>query len=168
MNTLIKNMPRVGTYWEGEGGHNGGIFTPRDGSEPRILIVDIAHMLQRKRWGKVESVVDATSLFDGAANTLAILRSDPDNEIAKHFTALDTDGHKDFFLPSVFELTHLFVTMGDKILEALDGWGAWSSTQLPDFPSYACVQFFDYGYQYWSHKFNEFGAVAVRSKSLSY
>jgi len=168
MNTTVIKAPRVGTYWEGEGGLNGGIFTPRDGSEPRILIVDLAHMLQRKRWGKTGDVASATNLFDGAANTRAILESDPDNEIARHVTSIEVDGHRDFFLPSIFESTHLFVTVGDKILEALDGWGAWSSSQHPDGPSDAYVQGFVSGIQLWSHKDNEFGAVAVRSKSLSY
>jgi hypothetical protein len=168
MNTTVIKAPRVGTYWEGEGGLNGGIFTPRDGSAPRILIVDLAHTLQRKRWGKTGDVAGATNLFDGAANTRAILESDPDNEIAKHVTTLEVDGHKDFFWPSIFESTHLFVTVGDKILEALDGWGAWSSSQPPDSPSGAYVQFFVTGNQGWDRKGNEFGAVAVRSKSLSY
>lgn len=168
MNTTIIKAPRVGAYWEGEGGLNSGIFTPRDGSEPRILIVDLVQMLQRKRWGKTGNVAGATNLFDGAANTRAILEADPDNEIAKHATSLDIDGHRDFFWPSIFELTHLFVTVGDKILEALDGYGAWSATQRPDYPSYACVQFFDDGGQVWGHKDYEFGAVAVRSKSLNH
>jgi hypothetical protein len=168
MSTSIIAAPPVGTYWEGEGGLNGGIFTPRDGSAPRILIFDLANILQRRRWGKNGDVAGATNLFDGAANTRAILESDPDNELAKHATSLDVDGHKDFFWPSIFELTHLFVTMGDKILEALDGYGAWASTQHPDYPSYACVQLFGNGSQGWTHKGDEFGAVAVRSKSLSY
>ena len=168
MNTTIIKAPRVGDYWEGEGGINGGVFTPRDGSAPRILIVDLARMLQRKRWGKTGDVAGATNLFDGAPNTRAILESDPDNEIAKHITTLEVDGHKDFFWPSIFESTHLFVTVGDKILEALDGYGAWSSTQPPGHPSTAYVQDFDIGGQLWYLKDGEFGAVAVRSKSLSY
>lgn len=168
MNTSIIAAPRVGAYWEGEGGLNGGIFSPRDGSAPRILIVDLAHMLQRKSWGKRADIAGATNLFDGAANTRATLEVDPDNEIAKHVTSLEVDGHKDFFWPSIFELTHLFVTAGDKILEALAGYGAWSSTQHPDYPSYAFVQYFGNGGQIWYHKDTEFGAVAVRSKSLSY
>ena len=168
MNTTVIKAPRVGTYWEGEGGLHGGIFTPRDGSAPRILIVDLAHMLQRRRWGKTGDGAGATNLFDGAANTRAILEYDPDNEIAKHVTTLEVDGHKDFFWPSIFEFTHLFVTVGDKILEALDGWGAWSSSQHPGYPSGAYVQLFGNGCQFWLHKDVEFGAVAVRSKSLSY
>ena len=168
MNTTIIKAPRVGTYWEGEGGFNGGVFAPRDGSEPRILIVDLAHMLQPKRWGKTDDVAGAANLFDGAANTRAILESDPGNEIARHVTSLEADGHRDFFLPSIFESTHLFVTVGDKILAALDGWGAWSSSQHPVTPSDAHVQDFDGGNQYWYHKYYEFGAVAVRSKSLNY
>jgi hypothetical protein len=158
-------MPPVGAYWEGEGGFNGGIFTPRDGSEPRILIYDTANVHANAHRGKQQSVSD-TSLFDGAANTRTILAADPDNAIAKHITALKVDGYRDFFWPSIFELTHLFVTAGDKILEALPGWGAWSSSQHPGIPSNAYVQIFDNGSQGWGHKDNEFGAVAVRSKSL--
>ena len=168
MNPSIIDAPRVGTYWEGKGGLNGGIFTPRDGSAPRILIFDLDHVIQRKRWGKSANVAGATNLFDGAANTRAILESDPDNEIAKHVTSLDVDGHKDFFWPSIFELTQLFVTAGDKILEALDGYGAWGSSQHPDGPSDAYVQFFDNGLQGWDRKDDEFGAVDVRSASLIY
>jgi hypothetical protein len=159
-------MPPVGTYWEGEGGCNGGIFSPRDGSAPRILIFDITSMLQRKRWGALKSAGGA-SLFDGASNTRTILEAVPENVIAKHITSIEVDGHNDFFWPSIFELTHLFVTAGDKILDALDGWGIWSSSQRPDYPSDAYVQGFDDGYQYWRRKDGVFGAVAVRSKSLN-
>lgn len=50
--------------------------------------------------------------------------------------------------------------------EAFDAAAYWSSTQLPDYPSYACVQDFDDGSQDWAHKDVEFGAVAVRSSII--
>ncbi|WP_321810117.1 hypothetical protein [Burkholderia sp. BCC1985] len=168
MKTINVIMPPVGTYWEGEGGFNGGIFQPRDGSAPRILIYDIANILESARWGKTTAVAASAGKFDGAANTRAILEADPDNVIAKHITSLEIDGHRDFFWPAIFELTHLFVTAGDKILDALPGYGAWSSSQPPGYPSDAYVQYFDDGGQFWYHKDDEFGAVAVRSKSLNY
>ncbi|MFP3187237.1 MAG: hypothetical protein RXS25_41805, partial [Paraburkholderia sp.] len=50
--------------------------------------------------------------------------------------------------------------------EAFEPVVMWSATQLPGYPSFAYVQYFDDGYQYWSHKDNEFGAVAVRSSII--
>jgi hypothetical protein len=160
-------LPPVNSYWEEEGGFNGGVFTPQDGSEPRVLIYDLVNIQQAVSWGQ-KSIPGASDRFNGAPNTRAILEAEPDHPIAKHIAALDVNGHTDFYWASIFELTHLFVTAGEKIYDTLDRYGVWSSTQYAGLPSGAWMQDFGNGGQYWDRKGLEFGAVAVRSKLLNY
>jgi len=153
--------------WREQGGTYAGIVTPRDGSQPYHLIAALvpeAH-IKATRWGTESRAAGADSLWDGRANTRAILEADPGNAIAAAITSLQIGGFSDWYWPSRLESAVLFANVGDLVLDFIEGYGCWISEQHADGPSHAWMQYFDDGLQNWVHKDYEFGAVAVRSIS---
>lgn len=158
-------IPKIGQYWEGEGGHYAGLFTPQDGSEARHLIVDLSHIIIAS-WGEYgQDIPGAESKFDGRANTLAILAADPDNKAALHVSSLEVDGHKDFFWPAQLELMQVYINLGARIADVLkDSW-VHSSTQCA--AGGAWGQFFgDGNVDTWTKDYKA-SVLALRSISAS-
>ena len=153
--------PKIGEYWPGQGGIYAGLYQPR-GAAPRIQIVSFATVLNDQKWGPRKLIKGATDEFDGRVNTRAILEADPANAIASAIISLEVDGHKDFHWAAKGELMHAYVTVGDQILKAIDGYAVWSSTQHPDNSDCAYVTYFDVGCTDWDGKVNEYAALAVR------
>lgn len=164
--SLLKHAPKIGEYWEGQGGIYAGLYQPRSAA-PRIQIVSLTSVLRDQKWGARKLIEGATDKFDGRINTRAILEADPDNAIVKAITSLEVDGHKDFHWPATGELLHAYITVGDLILKAVGGSWVWSSTQRPGSADYAILTKFDDGYTPWYRKGCEYAALAVRSPDLS-
>ena len=90
------------------------------------------------------AVPGATSDFDGAANTQAML--DAGSPLAQAVRALDIDGFTDWYLPARGGLLMQYSNL-KPLLPTDDAFAEkwhWSSTQFSR--SYACSQYFDYGY----------------------
>lgn len=155
--TPILTPPRVGEYWQGQGGYYAGIM--RDGDRQWHLI-SASHrtaFYSGASWGAMGLVCnDASSARDGMRNTYAILKADPSNRIASHFCALLIEGHKDFYWPSQCELNLLHANLPEHFEKT---WH-WSSTQYS--ARSAWYQNFEGGYQNVSSKYDKLAARAVR------
>ncbi len=156
--------PSVRSIWDDQGGTYAGIVAPWDGAPQYGLVAALIPEAKIKpaKFGPAETLPSGSSRWDGAANMHALLQADPDNEIANRIRDLRAGGFTDWHWPSRVESALLYASLGDLIHEFLGTWGAWICEQPPDDPSLAYVQYFDIGPQYWNHKGNEFGAVAVR------
>ncbi|CAE6839187.1 hypothetical protein R75777_06985 [Paraburkholderia nemoris] len=144
------------------GGVDAGLFSPPDGSQPYRLIVALlpeAH-LEATRWGPYGLDANATSDWDGRANTDAILRADPSNAIAQQFRDIEIDGHRDFYWAAKLETDHIYRTMGDLVRQFLSSGVAWTSTQYS--ANDAWGQDFLSGYTDFWLKGSIAGALAVR------
>lgn len=156
-------VPKIGEYWEGEGGHYAGLYTPFDGSEARHLIANLDNIIVVP-WGKYGvHIPGASSKFDGRINTRAILAADPKNKAVLHVTSLEVDGHKDFFWPAQLELMQAYINLGARIKNALKESWVHSSTQCS--ASYAWTQYFGDGGTYSWSKSYEASVLALRSVS---
>lgn len=141
MSKLI--APKVGDYWEGQGGFYVGPYTPHDGSETRHLIASLDNIIVAP-WGEYgKDIPGAENKFDGRINTQAILTADSKNKAALHVTNLEVDGHKDFYWPAQLELMQCYINLGARIKDALKDLWVHSSTQCS--ASIAWAQDFDYG-----------------------
>lgn len=160
----IDGVPLPRSDWAKQGGTYGGLVVPRDGARPYHLVAALAPeaRIAPAKFGKLEALSGVSSPWDGQANMRALLAADPENVIANRIKALRVGGHDDWFWPSRLDSAVLYANIGDLVREFLGTWSAWICAQLPDYPSGACVQDFDDGYQYWVRKDDEFGAVAVR------
>lgn len=127
MSKLI--APKVGEYWEGQGGQYVGLYIPHDGSKARHLIASLDNIIVAP-WGKYGlDIQDANNKFDGRVNTRAILKADPKNKAALHVTSLEVDGHKDFYWSSQLEVMQCYINLGAHIKEVLKDLWVHSSTQ---------------------------------------
>lgn len=136
MTNIIK-PPRVGKYWEGQGGVLAG--TVRDGDTQWHLILgtgtpepvkdnkyEIAHCAFKGSWGKYQNEIPGEfSLVDGQNNTQLILAAEPSNNLALSISGLVIDGHKDFYLASIFEEQ----VVAHNLPEFISDNSHWSSTQ---------------------------------------
>lgn len=125
----LADAPKIGAYWEGQGGVYAGIMPDYEGNQPRVLIfaedeaVDIS-------WGPVGTREDgAHSKHDGAANTRDLVNCRKFAHV--HHAALfaagyEKDGHKDFYLPSRRELDVAYQTIRESFNEV--DW-YWSSAE---------------------------------------
>lgn len=157
--------PKIGEYWEGEGGHYIGLYTPRDGSEARHLIANLDNIIVVP-WGKYGlDIPGAGNKFDGRINTRVILEADPQNKAALHVTNLEVDGHKDFFWPAQLELMLAYVNLGARIKEALKDPWVHSSTQYSAYGAW--IQGFSNGNVGGWYKGDRASVLALRSISDS-
>ena len=148
--------PRIGDYWNGQGGYYAGIV--RDGKHQWHLLLaakSVGHI--ESEWGKYSNNIRGDfSARDGLQNTCLILASEPENEIANHFTALLIDGHKDFYWPAKFEQNLICINLPEEISPE---WH-WSSTQYSAY--LAWFQHFEDGTQGFDFKYCRYAARAVR------
>lgn len=149
--------PRVGDYWQGQGGYYAGIM--RDG-DCQWHLISASHrtaFYSGASWGAMGLVCnDASSARDGMRNTYAILKAEPSNRIASHFCALLIEGHKDFYWPSRCENNLIFINLPDRRVHRCH----WSSTQSSAYTAW--YQHFGEGHQTIQEKHHDFCARAVR------
>ncbi|WP_213761761.1 hypothetical protein [Caballeronia sp. dw_19] len=162
MSTL--SAPPVRSVWDEQGGTYAGVAAPWDGASQYGLVVTLVPEAKIKpaKFGPTEAMSSVSSRWDGVSNMQALLKADPDNEIANRIRDLRVGGFTDWHWPSRLESALLYASLGDQIHEFLGTWGAWICEQHPDGPSCAYVQGFGDGGQDWNRKDYEFGAVAVR------
>ena len=134
-------LPRIGAYWEGQGGIYVGVMPGIDGGRDYHLIVTIDEG-EELQWGTSGTRAEgADSKRDGAANTLALLASSHEHPAAEWASKYTKDGHSDFYLPAQRELNLCYATCAEHFEK---DW-YWSSTQ--HLAGWAWYQGFDYGYQ---------------------
>ncbi len=153
--------------------HLGGTFwalmraKPGSGQPDYALIVPHGPEFERQcAWGGYgENEPGAACMWDGLANTQALIDSKHPHPAAAFCAELNESAHPDvpkLYLPSLRELKALFASGCDAFSE--DGW-YWSSTQYSR--SYAFYQTFSNGYTDFIGKNWEGGrARAVRRSSL--
>ena len=150
--------PLPGQYWPAQGGWYAGIQRSEDCTSGWHLILPQGDqfVLRDVVWGKRgQTVKGADHLFDGMANTLAMVEAG--SELAQRIRALPGD----CYLPSRFESALLYATLREQI--DLGDW-YWTSTQYSD--SNAFTQHFNYGYQSYDDKKYEARCRAVRRLTL--
>lgn len=158
--------PRLGQYWPGQGGVVFAIARGENGKPDTWLIAasDKSGKLKQLRssYGCYGTEIKtARSYRDGAANTAALLKAD--SPLAKACTAVEADGHKDFFAPAQCQINMLRANLPDKIKDV--GW-VLSSTEYSAY--YAWSQPFGVGTQYVDDKVNECSVFPVRQVPVSH
>lgn len=148
--------PRIGAYWEGQGGIYVGVMPGIDGGRDYHLIVS-AEEGTNLEWGPYGKRIEgADSKSDGSANTLSLLGSGSVHPAAVWASKYTADGHVDFYLPAQRELNLCYATCAEKF--AKDWY--WSSTQYS--AGYAWFQDFYDGGQSYALKYGTGRARAVR------
>jgi hypothetical protein len=133
--------PASGVVWPGQG----GLFIC---TVPAMFGMPMRHLIAATEerdglmWGeRGEDVAGAASQFDGAANTLALLRDGGGETPAAQYAANhQADGHEDFFLGSRFEMLMCYWHAPQLFQKA--GWYATSSQYSRH---YAWAQDFEFG-----------------------
>lgn len=155
--TLVPPAP--GELWPGQGGYY--ICTlPAIGNLPARHLIAHADSHKGLKWGDYGvDTPGASSRFDGAANTSALLAHGK-HPAAKWAAERTADGHSDFHLPSQLDLF-----MAQMYAPQLFKEGTyWSSTQVSS--ASAFVQYFALGHSDWHVKDIEFRVRAFRTIQL--
>lgn len=122
----VAGTPRVGEYWQGQGGIYAGIMPDYQGTSPYHLVLSVEEAVDVK-WGPYgTSDHDARSEADGHANTDALMRCDHQHPAASWAARYQKDGHDDFYLPSRRELEMVAASLPDRFSRS--DW-YWSSTE---------------------------------------
>jgi len=160
-------LPAIGTPMP----HLGGTFwaiqraLPRSGQADYALIVPHGPVAEAKDidWGGYGNDEPAAAcMYDGQANTRALVASAVNHPAAQLCAGLVIDGFNDFYLPAARELKALFANGCDAFNS--DKW-YWSSTQFSR--NYAYGQDFNYGGTRYGTKAWQGGlARAVRRSSI--
>lgn len=154
MNTQAITPPRIGDYWQNEGGIFVGTINHHQGGQQWHLIMAVPqNKLTLGEYG-VE-VEGADDYWDGAANTQAMLATDK-SPAATWAASLNIDNHSDFYLPAQREL-NLICINANHLAEPV--WH-WSSTQFSAYTAWG--QGFGYGDQYTHYKDATLAVRAVR------
>lgn len=145
--------PAAGKYWPAQKAWYAGIICQPDGTAWHLLLPKgVKFKAKSLAWGTTDKAIkDADSLYDGQANTAAMLAAG--SPAAAHITTL-IDGA---YLPSRAEAMLLFATLKDKFET-----GAWYWTSTQQSASYAWYCYFGHGTQFTLHKSFEGSAVCVR------
>jgi hypothetical protein len=118
--------PAIGEYWPGQGGIYAGIMPDFVGCNPQHLIFSSDEAIGVKWGGYSVHEPGATSSYDGAANTRALVTSEYSHPAAEWADKYVKDGHADFHLPSRQEWDIASVTIREQFVK--HDW-YWSSTQ---------------------------------------
>ncbi|MDT4854192.1 hypothetical protein FQZ97_884820 [compost metagenome] len=151
--------PPIGQHWPGQGGVYAGLVRGEDGQPDYHLVVPTAAAATAEEiaWGAAGEKEDgATHARDGLANTRALCESEHGHPAAQWAAALEIEGHRDFYLPSRFELALCYANVRELFEER---WH-WSSTQCS--PDTAWVQGCGDGTQNFGRKDGDYRARAVR------
>lgn len=144
----ISTLPKIGEYWQGQGGFFAGDFRADDGTVYGLIVADCGTAQDAGRARHCENGERDLSQWDGLDNTQRLKNGCPAAQLASQHSA---DGHGDFYLPARRELQlacanvpHLF---GD------ESW-YWSSTPYSD--DYAWAVGFELGFTDLHHRIFEF------------
>nr|WP_298118292.1 DUF1566 domain-containing protein [uncultured Pseudomonas sp.] len=125
----VKNhdLPALGEYWPGEGGHYAGVIRGENGQPDYHLIVAAGPAAEFKaKWGGYEhETPGAKSPGNGMANTKAMLADSENHPAATAAAKFTADGHADFYLPARRELQVAEANVPELFSKAYH----WSSTQ---------------------------------------
>lgn len=158
MSTKTNTPPRIGDYWQNEGGIFVGTINHNNAGQQWHLILAVPQ--NKLAWGEYgEEIEGAEDYWDGAANTQAMLVTEK-CPAATWAASLSIDGHQDFYIPAQREL-NLICINANHLAEKV--WH-WSSTQCS--ANTAWYQRFEYGYQDTSGKGIELQVRAVRRIQL--
>ena len=95
-------IPAIGELWPGQGGIYAGIRQYPDGLRH---VVFAAEDVGSHAWGAYGVEVEAGSRIDGRINSQALIAND-DHPAASAAAKYSAEGHADFYLPSIGELSH--------------------------------------------------------------
>ena len=162
-NTLAaQNHPRIGTFWQEEGGVLLGIMRGEENLPDYFLIAPTDPLASNELayGGYGIKTPGADSQRDGMANTIALCRAETDHPAAQWARSLTIAGHKDLYLPALRELA-----LGNANAPELfaQRWHL-SSTQYSAYDAY--VQHFSDGLQTNNLKVNGHCVRAVRRKLI--
>ena len=146
--------PTIGEYWVGQGGIYAGIQQDEDGQLHHKIFA--ATDVGSFAWGEYGTETNASSKSNGVLNTCTLRDTDgsfPAAEAASNYTA---DGHHDFVLPGIAELSHAWAFIPDSFAKE----AYWSSTQRS--ANSAFYVDFDVGTQYNTGKSSELRVRPVR------
>ncbi|MEA3119580.1 MAG: hypothetical protein QOI13_2850 [Paraburkholderia sp.] len=118
--------PAIGEYWPGQGGIYAGIMPDFVGHSPQHLIFSVDETVNVQWGGYSVDEPGATSSYDGAANTRALVTSRYSHPAAEWAAKYVKDGHADFHLPSRQEWDVASITIPEQFVK-IDWY--WSSTQ---------------------------------------
>ena len=127
--------PAIGEYWPGQGGIYAGVMPDYVGHEPKHLIVSTDEATGVEWGGYLAHEPGATSAYDGAANTRALVASRNRHPAAAWADRYEKDGHMDFHLPSRQEWHVASITIVEKF--ATNDW-YWSSTEHSPTMAWGC------------------------------
>ena len=137
---LVAEVPRptIGEYWEGQGGYYAGEITYADGRKFDLLVADKSADVNGLTWSSVE--VDlGTGIEDGLANTEMISQAASEYPSGDYCASYAGEGMTDWYLPSIMELSAIYLKLGFNVEGCPDNFKAGGS------------QAFDNGYYYyWS------------------
>lgn len=160
------SLPPLGTHLP----HLGGIFAalmrgkPGAGQADYALIVPTGPEFEiATPWGaEGKDEPEAQCMWDGLANTRALVESKHDHPAAQFCAGLEVAGFKDLYLPALRESKALFASGCEAFSE--EGW-YWTSTQSSRY--YAFSQDLDYGDTYdYGKSWSGGRARAVRRSSI--
>lgn len=114
--------PAIGEYWPGQGGIYAGI---RQYPEGLYHVIFAAQDVGRHAYGEHGTEVEATSRTDGHQNTLVLAGRNGSHPAAGAAFGFTCDGHSDFYLPAIAELSHAWANIPEHFET---GW-YWSSSQ---------------------------------------
>jgi hypothetical protein len=155
-------IPRLGEFWQGQGGFYAGTVRGMDGKNDHHLIVspDDLGEIKEAEWGcKGNEIKGADSDWDGLSNTRAM--ADAGSELAKTIIAMEIDGHKDWYLPARKEARLCQINCQNQFDH--DSW-YWTSTQYSAYLAF--IQDFGDGHQHDGLKGSSYRARAVRRLSV--
>jgi hypothetical protein len=118
--------PAIGSYWPGQGGIYAGVMPDYVGHNPQHLIFSIEEAIGVEWGGYLVHERGAASIYNGAANTRALVESKYRHPAAEWADRHVSDGHKDFHLPSRQEWDIASVTIPEEFVR--NDW-YWSSTE---------------------------------------
>lgn len=166
------STPAIGQYWKGQGGIYAGIIrdgerqwhlllasqlvetTTKDSAE-KTFINALAPVTGQ--WGEYGVTIEGEfSRHDGQHNTQLIQSTDPHNQLANAITALDIDGHTDFYWPAQCELNLFFINLPEHF-SPIPHWSSTQSSRLC-----AAAQHFEDGLQSFRPKDDCYAARAAR------
>lgn len=114
--------PAIGEYWPGQGGIYAGI---RQYPEGLCHVIFAAQDVGKHAYGEHGTEVEATSRTDGRQNTLVLTVLNGSHPAAGAAFGFTCDGHSDFYLPAIAELSHAWAN----IPEHFEPEWYWSSSQ---------------------------------------
>ena len=152
--------PKIGQYWQGQGGVYAGMM--RDGNHQWHLILAVAPESKIKApWGEYGQLIEGEfSRVDGRHNMQLIFTAEPENKIVDCFAKLKIEDHNDFYFPAEYENNLICMNLPEHVEKT---WH-WSSTQGS--ANDAWRQVFEDGDQYVTSKYGTLAARAVRRLAI--